>query len=288
MNHKQLDIPWWTPSLWTLCCLESTACVTSDNATLSLYIENVINNCTNDNINFKNLRFIYNIGTFVTLITLRSAATCTARRHCCHLYYYVTGIKVEHQSDDVRVPQPLVHVQFVTAAAARQSRVWRPRRVSSRRRPRRRTTRPGKPCRTCRRPTRWRTWFGTRRPRPRLLRRSFQLPSSQWRRRTTGTSSAYRQLCRGTIYYTNTRASTRWNRSYFLKWKSASWNVSNSVKMPFFYTIYGTFFEFFAWNGYIINFMKYFILWFAKWNENKIIHENFVFLFSEVIQFILV
>lgn len=33
----------------------------------------------------------------------------------------VTGIKVEQQSDDVRVPQPLVHVQFVTATVRQSS-----------------------------------------------------------------------------------------------------------------------------------------------------------------------
>lgn len=32
----------------------------------------------------------------------------------------VTGIKIEHESDDVRVPESSVHVQFVNATVARQ------------------------------------------------------------------------------------------------------------------------------------------------------------------------
>lgn len=55
---------------------------------------------------------------------------------------------------------------------------WRPPFARSRRRP---TTPPGKRCRTCRRPTRWRTRvvaIGRR-------RRRYRTPSSPWRRRTT-------------------------------------------------------------------------------------------------------
>jgi len=57
---------------------------------------------------------------------------------------------------------------------------WRPPFAPSRRRP---TTPPGKRCRTCRRPTRWRTRvvvIGRRR-----RRRRYRTPSLPWRRRTT-------------------------------------------------------------------------------------------------------
>lgn len=60
---------------------------------------------------------------------------------------------------------------------------WRPRLAPSRHRCRP-TTPPGKRCRTCRRPTRWRTRvvvIGRRR----RLRRHYRTPSSPWRRRAT-------------------------------------------------------------------------------------------------------
>lgn len=111
----------------------------------------------------------------ITIVT----ATCTAR---CYQYYHYYRNKSR---------TAVGRRSGVEAACARLARdglrgrppiesVWRPPRVSSRRR----ATRPGKRCRTCRRPTLWRTWFGTRR---RRSSRRFRSPSPRWRRRETGT-----------------------------------------------------------------------------------------------------